>query len=71
MQRMIQAGAVPITFVAVTGELQRDWARLDTVPGIGEVQSQHGGGSAVAFAWETQLLATPVPDEILHAGAQA
>jgi nicotinamidase-related amidase len=63
VQRMIQAGAVPITFVAVVGELQRDWARLETVPGVAEVQAQHVGGSGIAFAWETQLLATPVPEE--------
>ena len=26
IQRMVQAGAVPITWMAVAGELQRDWA---------------------------------------------
>ncbi|MEZ0156730.1 hydrolase [Streptomyces althioticus] len=59
VQRMAQAGVVPMTWMAVLGEWQRDWAREETVPGVAEVQAQHGGGSAVAFAWEMQLLATP------------
>jgi hypothetical protein len=36
-------------------ELQRDWAREATVAGIAAVLGQHGGGSAVAFAWETGM----------------
>jgi nicotinamidase-related amidase len=60
VQRMVQAGVVPITMMAVVAELQRDWARLDTVMGLVELQLQHGGGSGIAFAWEMQLLNTPV-----------
>jgi hypothetical protein len=70
VQRMVQAGAVPITFAAVVGELQRDWARVETALGLADVQAQHGSGSGIAFAWETQLLATPVPQEAAPAGAQ-
>ena len=61
-QRMIQAGAVPNTWAAVVAELQRDWARMETLPAIAELQTQHGGGSGIAFAWEQQLLATPAPE---------
>ena len=57
VRRMVQAGAVPMTWMAVQGELQRDWAREATVPGIAEILAEHGGGSGVAFAWEMQLLA--------------
>jgi len=57
VRRMVQAGAVPMTWIAVLGELQRDWARESTVPGVAEIFMQHGGGTGVAFAWETQLLA--------------
>ncbi|MEU6572001.1 hydrolase [Streptomyces parvulus] len=63
VQRMIQAGVTPITWMAVLGEWQRDWAREKTVPGAAEIQAQHGGASGVAFAWETQLLATPAGNE--------
>ena len=56
--RMVQAGAVPITWIAVMSEWQRDWAREATVPGLAAILAQHGGGSGVAFAWEMQLLAS-------------
>ncbi|UGQ11298.1 hydrolase [Yinghuangia sp. ASG 101] len=62
VRRMVQAGVVPITWLAVMSEWQRDWAREKSVPGIVEVLAQHGGASGVAFAWETQLLATPSRD---------
>jgi nicotinamidase-related amidase len=57
VRRMIQAGVTPITWMAVAGEWQRDWAREETVPGLAELQSQHAGASGIAFAWEMQLLA--------------
>jgi nicotinamidase-related amidase len=57
VQRMVMAGVVPITWMAVMGELQRDWARETTAAGVAaEVLASHGGGSGVAFAWEMQLL---------------
>jgi nicotinamidase-related amidase len=37
LDRMIQAGAQPIGWVSLACELQRDWARLDTVPEIIEI----------------------------------
>ncbi|GAA2101358.1 hypothetical protein GCM10009801_74550 [Streptomyces albiaxialis] len=43
VRRMVQAGVVPITWQAVRGEWQRDWAREKTVPGAAEVLAQHGG----------------------------
>src|SRR5467141_4277298 len=57
VRRMVQAGAVPMTWLAVGGELQRDWARESTAAGLAEILAEHGGGSGVAFAWEMQLLA--------------
>src|SRR5262245_19495389 len=56
VRRMVQAGVTPITWMAVGGELQRDWARESTGNGLGEILAAHGGGSGVAFAWEMQLL---------------
>jgi nicotinamidase-related amidase len=58
VRRMVAAGAVPITWLAVLGEWQRDWAREKTAAGVAAVVAEHGGGSAVALAWEMQLLAT-------------
>ena len=56
VRRMVQAGAVPLTWLAVLSEWQRDWAREATLAGMVEVISEQGGGSGVAFAWEMQLL---------------
>jgi nicotinamidase-related amidase len=56
--RMVQAGAVPITWIAVMSEWQRDWAREATVPTVAEITIAHGGASGIAFAWEQQMLAT-------------
>ncbi|ASQ93406.1 hydrolase [Streptomyces sp. 11-1-2] len=61
VRRMVQAGVVPITWLAVMSEWQRDYAREETVPGLTEVLLQHGGATGVAFTWETQLLATGRP----------
>ena len=57
IRRMVQAGVTPITWMAVGGELQRDWARESTGNAFAEILAAHGGGSGVAFAWEMQLLA--------------
>ncbi|NJL41622.1 MAG: isochorismatase family protein [Leptolyngbyaceae cyanobacterium SM1_4_3] len=59
VRRMVQAGAIPINWMAVLAEWQRDWARTKTTNGVSDVLLEHGGASAVALAWEQQLLATP------------
>jgi nicotinamidase-related amidase len=58
VRRMVAAGAVPMTWLAVMSEWQRDWARESTAAGVADVLLEHGGGSAVALAWELQLLAS-------------
>lgn len=58
VRRMVQAGAIPMTWMAVMSELQRDWARQATAAKLADVLGPHGGGTGVAFAWELQLLAT-------------
>src|SRR6185437_15216926 len=37
IERVVQAGAQPIGWVSLACELQRDWARLETVPQIVEI----------------------------------
>jgi len=54
--RMVQAGAVPVTWIGVLSEWQRDWAREATFPAVAEITVAHSGGSGVAFQWEMQLL---------------
>jgi nicotinamidase-related amidase len=58
IMRMVQAGAVPITFTVFASELQRDWARTATVPTVAEMMINHMGNVGTSFAWELQLLAT-------------
>jgi nicotinamidase-related amidase len=58
VRRMVQAGIIPLNWMAVTSEWQRDWARTETLPALGDMLVQHGGSSGVAFLWEMQLLAT-------------
>jgi hypothetical protein len=38
----VQAGGVPIGWVSLACELQRDWNRLETVPQIVEIVSPRG-----------------------------
>lgn len=57
VRRMVQAGAAPITWLAVLAEWQRDWARAETAAAVADITIAHGGASGVAFAWEMQLLA--------------
>jgi nicotinamidase-related amidase len=61
VQRMVQAGAVPLTWTVFASELQRDWARTATVPVLAELLMQHMGNVGTSLSWELQLLATPVP----------
>ncbi|QIH35550.1 hydrolase [Sphingobacterium sp. DR205] len=61
IQRMIMAGVVPITWGVFGAELQRDWARTDTVPELANTLIDHSGNVGTSLLWEWQLLAT-VPD---------
>lgn len=37
LQRILQAGGQPTTWVQIVCELQRDWNRVDTVPGFADI----------------------------------
>ncbi|MFD8720075.1 hydrolase [Streptomyces sp. NPDC059629] len=43
VQRMVQGGAVPVTWVQVLLELQRDWARTETYEAVTNVVKENGG----------------------------
>ncbi|SFM88830.1 Nicotinamidase-related amidase [Chitinophaga sp. YR627] len=61
VRRMEQHAITPINWVAVVSEWQRDWARLETAAELAGLMMEHTGATGVAYAWEQQLLATPVP----------
>ncbi|MCX4781686.1 hydrolase [Streptomyces sp. NBC_01264] len=52
VQRMVQAGAVPMTWVQVLLELQRDWARAETYVATTDLVKEHAGayGLGVVYA---------------------
>lgn len=60
IQRMVQAGAVPITWMVFGSELQRDWARTDTAPALAQMLVEHAGVVGTTFVWEQQLLNSAV-----------
>ncbi|WP_420139101.1 hydrolase [Sphingomonas sp.] len=60
IQRMIAAGANVMTWMALAGEWQRDWARTEHVEALTEIFYSHLGGTGIAYLWEQQLLNTPV-----------
>jgi nicotinamidase-related amidase len=56
IRRLVAAGAQPITWLAMTGELQRDWARTQYLGDVAKIFADRGGATGAALAWETQLL---------------
>jgi nicotinamidase-related amidase len=56
IRRLVAAGAQPITWIGMAGELQRDWARTDNLAEVTQILLDHAGGSAAAIAWELHLL---------------
>jgi nicotinamidase-related amidase len=57
IRRLVAAGAQPITWLGMGGELQRDWARTQYLEELGKMFADHSGATGIAIAWETQLLA--------------
>ena len=53
MERMVQAGAVPMTWQQVLLEWQRDWANKDTYDQMTAIVQEHGGayGMGVDYAY--------------------
>ncbi|MBF2075195.1 MAG: hydrolase [Synechococcales cyanobacterium C42_A2020_086] len=53
MQRMIQAGVVPVTALQVLLEFQRDWARRETYDAVIDIVKEHTGayGVGVEYAY--------------------
>jgi nicotinamidase-related amidase len=59
IRRLVAAGAQPITWLALAGELQRDWARTEHLGEVAQVLIDHAGASGSVLLWETQLLGAP------------
>jgi nicotinamidase-related amidase len=56
IRRVEAAGAQPITWLGMAGELQRDWARTERLGEIAQIFIDHAGATGSALLWEMQLL---------------
>ena len=62
MQRLIQAGAVPVTWLQVLLEFQRDWARRDTYDAVIGIVKQHAGAYGAGVEYAYTMVHGQVPD---------
>jgi len=56
IRRLVAAGAQPITWLGMAGELQRDWARTERADEVVQLFFDHAGAAGSVLAWEMQLL---------------
>jgi nicotinamidase-related amidase len=56
VQRMVQAGAVPMTWLQVLLEYQRDWARQGTYDAVMNLAKEHGGAYGVGIFYAKAML---------------
>jgi nicotinamidase-related amidase len=56
IQRVVQAGAIPVTWLQVMLELQRDWARTVTYDAVSDVVQQHGGAYGLGMVYAHRFL---------------
>src|SRR5713226_8421657 len=56
IRRLVAAGAQPVTWLAMAGELQRDWARTQYLGDVAKIFAERGGATGSVLAWEMQLL---------------
>jgi nicotinamidase-related amidase len=55
VQRMVQAGARPVTWLQYMLELQRDWARGETYAPVTKIASEHGGGYGLGIVYAKEM----------------
>ena len=69
MDRMVQAGVVPVTWQQVLLEWQRDWARRDTYDAVMDLVREHSGayGMGVDYAY---TMVHKAPSRSTHSGTR-
>ena len=55
-RRVIQAGAVPMTWLQVLLEWQRDWARQETYDAVLAIAREHGGAYGLGIDYAKAML---------------
>ncbi|MFL5358562.1 hydrolase [Archangium sp.] len=56
VQRMVQAGATPVTWLQVLLEYQRDWARQGSYNAVTSLVKQHGGAYGTGINYAKSML---------------
>ncbi len=56
IQRMIQAGAKPLTWMAALLELQRDWANKETYQAVTAIVQDHGGAYGLGLEYANTMI---------------
>ncbi|MBU3864860.1 hydrolase [Streptomyces sp. 4503] len=56
VQRMVQGGAVPVTWLQVLLEFQRDWARTGTYEAATNVVKEHGGAYGLGLVYAQTMI---------------
>src|SRR5258708_17371474 len=59
IRRLVAAGAQPITWIGLAGELQRDWARTEHLKEVAQELIDHAGATGAALLGKRELVATP------------
>src|ERR1700741_2915274 len=52
IRRIVAAGAQPITWLGMAGELQREWGRAGKLGAVAQILFDHAGASGAVLAWE-------------------
>ena len=65
MQRMIQAGVVPVTWQQVMLEWQRDWANRDTYDAVMAIVREHSGAYGMGVDYAYTML-HHAPERVAH-----
>jgi nicotinamidase-related amidase len=56
IQRMIQVGVIPVTWIQVLCEWQRDWARQETYAAVMELAKEHAGAYGLGVFYAQSMM---------------
>ncbi|BCS35690.1 hydrolase [Luteitalea sp. TBR-22] len=59
VQRMVQAGATPLSWVQLLSELQYDWARKETYDAVNRIVAEHAGAWGTGGFYRATFSAAP------------
>ncbi|MCU0535275.1 MAG: hypothetical protein MUD14_15415, partial [Hydrococcus sp. Prado102] len=63
MQRIIQAGGIPVTWQQVLLEFQRDWARRETYDAVIGLAKEHSGAYGIGVEYAYTMVHGQAPSD--------